>query len=203
MHRLPLCTHSVRTTPTGSSRPRLFMKRKVLPLLLVLCGIHLSTRLCRAQLGVGANFTVQHIDLDPSQSTSSSTWVYGPTFSIQDEHGRFLKLGLDARGSILRGSGVGVDSFDAGPRIAIAPRILPIKPYGEVLLGGIGVRPNSSSAFTTHVDLQYVVGVDTTIFPHLDWRVLEYTYGRVLGFTGYANEDIRNQLGTGLILRLF
>jgi hypothetical protein len=177
------------------------MKLKLL-LVLVASTIFL-TPFSHAQLGIGASFTAQHIVLDPSSPSSTTYWLYGPTFQLQKEYGKVIKYGFDARGSILSGSGVGVDAIDLGPRIAIHPPVLHIKPYGEVLIGGVGVRPNFSTKFTTHIDLQFLGGIDVAIAKRIDWRVIEYSYGEVPGFSGIANEDRRNQFSTGIMLRPF
>jgi hypothetical protein len=157
----------------------------------------------RGQYAVAGSFTAQHITLSTNSNgtANQSAWVYGPTFSVQHERGHFVKFGFDARGSFLTGSNVGVRSFDVGPRLAITPRVLPIKVFGEVLIGGIGVRPRADSAYTTHFDLQEVVGVDYTLIPHVDWRVLEFAHGNVLGLGGLPDEDTRNQLSSGIVVR--
>jgi hypothetical protein len=157
-----------------------------------------------AQWGVGASLTVQRIALNAGTGSDAVTdWVYGPTFSVQHEHGHFVKFGFDARGQFLGYDGVGVRAFDVGPRLAVTAHVLPIKVYGEVLFGGMGARASASQSFTTHFDLQEVVGLDYTVVPHVDWRVLEYAHGNILGLTNIPDQDSRNQFSTGLVVRFF
>jgi hypothetical protein len=166
------------------------------------------THAARAQYAAGASFTAQRLTLSSSATPVSSgdsgaagTWVYGPTIFIQHEHGRFVKFGFDARAEFLSGSGLGVRAFDVGPRLAFAPRVLPIKIYGEILIGGAGIRTLSTSTYEARFDVQEVVGVDFTVLPHVDWRVLEYDRGESIGTSDSSSPDHRDQLSTGIVLR--
>ena len=68
-----------------------------------------------------------------------------------------------------------------GPRIALRPHVLPIKPYVEGLVG-VGhaevnqqrQRPIQSA---TDFSYQLVGGIDYTLLPRIDWRVAEFSYG--------------------------
>jgi len=83
----------------------------------------------------------------------------------------------------------------AGFRLAIRPRVLPISPYGELLIG----IANSTVGTHTSTDFQTagVLGVDYTLVPHVDWRVLEFSYSRV----NAANVFNPSSFSTGIVLR--
>jgi len=168
----------------------------------------------RAQYAVGVAFTAQHLLVNPGPATTEvvagntivipvdSSWVYGPTFSLQAEYGHHIKSGFDIRSSLLRGNSFGDNSIGLGYRLAIPISRLHCKPYGEYLFGVIEVRNGESSTnYTGHLDNQFIVGVDSPLRHHLDWRVLEYSYGQIFATAGFSGEDVRQQLSSGLLVR--
>ena len=170
---------------------------------LLLSIVLLAGTTARSQFAVGASFTAQHITLDQYPGLTAqhnSSWIYGPSFSFQGEVGHVVKFGFDTRISLLNGNGVSVNSLTIGPRLGVHTPIIG-KLYGEFLLGGMGVRQPGGATHTGHIDNAYVVGLDHTIAPRIDWRVVEYSYSRIFSLNGYANEDIRNQFSTGVLFR--
>ena len=83
----------------------------------------------------------------------------------------------------------------------IHPHVIPLMPYGEVLIGAGHVNVGEGFAKTDQTAFAYegVIGADWTIFPHLDWRVVEYSFG---GFTDLHAQVSPRTLSTGLVLRL-
>ena len=100
---------------------------------------------------------------------------------------------MDARGDFATNS----RSFTAGPRLALHFPVFPLKPYSEILIGQTSYD-KTSSGFKPggNFSASYVGGIDTTIFPHLDWRIFDFTYG--LDTQGGAR---RKALTTGLVVR--
>jgi hypothetical protein len=148
-----------------------------------------------AQTGVHVDFTGATLS-DPSLPN-----VYGSTFGIYSQTTRFgkLRVGADGRGFILNGDS-GNETFVGGvigPRIAIKPPG-PLSPYAEFLVGVAHAEFGQPSTRTVHTGAMYqaVVGLDLTIVSHVDWRVVEYTYGQQQG-TGLAYKA----LSTGLVIR--
>lgn len=136
--------------------------------------------------------------------------LYGATFGFYDmKRMGLVAIGPDFRGAILRrGNSQGMftdqalDTGLGGVRVAVTPRILPLMPYGEAMIGlgywrgGVGTTRQDS----THAMMQLVAGVDYTIVSRVDWRAVEFSYGRVgapLG--GFINPET---LSTGIVLRL-
>lgn len=123
--------------------------------------------------------------------------IYGGTFGIYKEK----TLGVMALGGDLRGfaqSGSNSQSYNgvvAGPRVALKPRVLPVMPYAEILVGVSRVNVGNSGE---DKDFAYnaVFGVDSTVIPHVDWRAIEYSYGeeRTIPITYKA-------LSTGIVIR--
>ncbi len=105
-----------------------------------------------------------------------------------------LNLSIDARGDLSHN----INSVLFGPRLAVKLPAIPLKPYGEFL---IGVQSYSRTAAglkdPNDIAYRYVVGVDTTIFPHIDWRVADFSYA----LNNSSNGGHAKTLSTGLVLR--
>lgn len=135
-----------------------------------------------------------------SQTVNGGSNLYfGPVAGLQFEKGHALRLGGDLRGMLLSDSGAEARSVVFGPRVSVHAPVLPIKPYGELLIGLGSLKPANSNSYNNHVEYDVVLGIDSTILPHLDWRVLEYAHA------GYWSSGLnaRNQFSTGLVVRFF
>lgn len=151
----------------------------------------------RAQVGLYADFSAAKVNVP------RSNWIYGPTFGAYFDHGHllFLSTGLDARGSIL-GSGVNtLDSGLVGPRLVFRPHILPIQPYVEALIGmgRAGYYQGDTPTTVTKFQYQFLGGLDLTVLPRIDWRVVEFSYG---GLSGLGSSFNPKTISTGLVVRL-
>jgi hypothetical protein len=156
-----------------------------------------------AQTAIYGEFTAAKL------SAPNTSWMYGPTVGLyhDSEHGLFA-TGLDVRGTFAgRGNSNGpytnetLDTIEGGVRLAVTPRVLPLKPYGEVL-GGFGhLKTGEGSARTssTKFAYQFVGGVDFTLLPRIDWRVVEFSYGRLAGL---GDSFVPKTLSTGVVFRL-
>ena len=98
-----------------------------------------------------------------------------------------IALALDGRADLSSN----IKSGLVGPRIAIHPPVFPLKPYAELLIGGSSVNKQSSQFAG-----RYVLGVDTTILPRVDWRVIDFSEG----INRFANGHAKT-VSTGLVLR--
>lgn len=113
----------------------------------------------------------------------------------------FVKAGVDLRVSLIGSGTETVDSYMGGLRVQIHPHLVRLMPYGEALIGGAHVNVGQGSANTnkTGAEYQLVGGADFTILPHIDWRVVDYSWGNVFN----VGETIHPQtLSTGLVVRL-
>lgn len=171
-----------------------------LPLLLTLvAGISLMLAgSARAQTGIygtvsASNFNTPNVD-----------WQYGSTFGVYHDflHVPFVSAGIDARAQLL-GSGTSkVDSGLVGPHIQLHPHLLPLMPYAEGLIGGASVHLGQGLATTDKTGLAYegAAGIDWTILPRFDWRVVEFSYEGVSGLS--ASEVSPRTLSTGIVFRI-
>jgi hypothetical protein len=148
-----------------------------------------------AQLAVYAGFS------GASLSGISSDWAYGPLVGIYKQSGHLastINIGGDLRGSFISRNGFNYYTGAAGPRIAFKAPVLPLRPYVEGLVGVASSNSGNGTDSTTHFNYQVVVGLDLTIIPRFDWRVIEYDYSAVSG------QNIKaNILTTGLVLRIW
>ncbi|HZD78044.1 MAG TPA: hypothetical protein VE218_13635 [Acidobacteriaceae bacterium] len=177
------------------------MTSSPVPYLRYLCRLFLLliavTIAAQAQTGLYIEFGGSKVDAPSNQ------WVYGPTFGVYHDFYSIptIHLGADLRGSVLGISQTTtLTSGEIGPRVSIHPYVLPLMPYLEAL-GGIGhydfnAGPGSSS---TQFEYQFLAGIDHTLIPRLDWRVVEFSYGGLSVFNGTLHPKT---ISTGLVLRL-
>ena len=155
------------------------------------------------QTGVYGEFTGGKV---PSANTP---YMYGPTVGLYHDNGLgLIALGLDVRGSFLRrgdtngaNTSESLNTIEGGVRLAVTPHVLPIKPYVEALAGYGSLTAGQGAVRTSasHGAYQFLGGVDLTFFPRLDWRVVEFSYGRL---SGLGDTFAPKTLSTGLVLRL-
>lgn len=147
------------------------------------------TAIAGAQVGVYAGFSGTHLNTPAGTST-----IYGPLFGFYAQHGRPLAIGADVRASLFNHNGAHFNTIAVGPRIAIRPPVLPLKPYFEAL---VGLASYGNSSTSPYLNYQLLGGVDFTILPRIDWRVIEYDYSALAG-----NSANTKTLTTGIVLRL-
>jgi len=151
----------------------------------------LATATASAQLGISAAFTADRLSSPSTRST-----IYGPTLSLYYQHGPILALGGDVRASFLNGNGATLNTVSIGPRASVKLPVIPLRPYAEALGGFNSFTPTATSSSSHHFDYQLLGGLDLTVFPRLDWRVLEYAY------TGSTDNMHASSFSTGLVFRL-
>ena len=165
--------------------------------LLTLFLLALSPLSLHAQLGLYGGFTVQNPGVPPA----SGYQFYGGTFGAYLASGRLaiLNVGLDVRGSFTKN---GSDSFNSGaigPRVGLNLHVIPLHPYVEATAGLGNLNINETSSDVTRFEYQLLGGLDFTIFPRIDWRVAEFSYGGLSVFNGSYHPKT---LTTGIVLRL-
>lgn len=150
-----------------------------------------------AQVGLYGEFSAAKIN------RPNTGWSYGPTFGVYYDpwHVPFIGAGIDGRVALLGSSSTTLNSGLVGPRLVFIPHVLPFQPYVEALGGvghaqfGQGIARQSNTSF----EYQFLGGLDTTILPRIDWRVVEFSYGGVSGLGTSLNPET---ISTGLVVRL-
>ncbi len=149
-----------------------------------------------AQTGVYAEFSASKVN------APNNDWIYGPTFGAYFDrfHIPFFSAGLDLRGAVL-GPGDSTQLYSGliGPHVAFRPRVLPIQPYVEGLVGVGHIDFGSGNGSDTQFEYQFLGGIDLTILPRIDWRVAEFSYGALSAFNGSLHPKT---ISTGIVLRL-
>ncbi len=168
--------------------------KKLLFLFVVLAAV---PRSARAQTGIYAAFSASDFH------KPNVGWQSGPMFGLYYDHWGvpFVRAGVDVRASFLGSGSTEEDVGLIGPRVQLHPHVVPLMPYAEVLGGVAHVQIGQGSAQTNGTQFAYqaVVGLDLTIFPRLDWRVAEYSWGGVQSLNQSFNPTT---VSTGLVLRL-
>ena len=174
---------------------RLHPLRRLAPCMLLLCILGAAAE-ASAQTGLYAEFGGSKVN------APSDDWIYGPTFGIYED---FLPVPFVHLGGDLRGSVLGVSQTTTlysgliGPRLSVHPHVLPINPYIEAL-AGIGYYDyGRNQGSDTKFEYQFLGGIDHTLLPRLDWRVVEFSYGGLSAFNGSLHPKT---ISTGLVLRL-
>jgi hypothetical protein len=136
-----------------------------------------------------------------SLSNASTNLGYGGLAGIYKQSGHvgsIINFGGDIRGTFISRDGFHYYTGAIGPRLAIKPHIIPLDPYIEGLVGVASYNSGNGTSSSTHFNYQVVGGLDLTIFPHLDWRIVDVAY------SGVSGQNIKVvTFSTGLVLRLF
>jgi hypothetical protein len=149
-----------------------------------------------AQTGIYAEFGGSKIN------APSDDWIYGPTFGVYSDFIPlpFVHLGADLRGSVLGVSqSTTLYSGMIGPRLSVHPHVLPISPYLEAVFGVGHYDYGSNGGNDTKFEYQFLGGIDHTVIPRLDWRVVEFSYG---GLSAFGSSIHPKTISTGIVLRL-
>jgi hypothetical protein len=167
------------------------MKR--LGLLLALVVLLSLPRALHAQIGIygavsGASFSHSPVDLG-----------YGGMVGAYKTTGHVIATGLDLRGTFVGRDGFRFNTYAIGPRIAFRPRVLPLTPYVEGLIGLANYNSGRNTNSTNHFNYQIVGGLDTTIVPRIDWRMFDIAYST----TTATNSTRAITFSTGLVIRVW
>jgi hypothetical protein len=130
----------------------------------------------------------------------------GGTFGVYDDklHAGPARLGPDARLVIENSAnsttyGNKITAFLVGGRVDLSGLpVLPVNPYFQVEVGGVGTNNGTSYNKSTSFAYQVQFGADYTIFPHVAAR-LEYGTGQLVGTPSHTLQTF----GAGLVVRLF
>jgi hypothetical protein len=153
-----------------------------------------------AQTALYGQFSASRFNTDTVPKANN--WGYGGGFGLYSDFEKipFGKIGGDIRFQFTRpASNTTLFSTLVGPRIAIHPKVVPLSPYAEFLFGAGHFSYGSNAPSTTQFDWRALGGLDKTLLPHLDWRVIEVSYGQLNTFSGRLRPVT---FSTGIVLRL-
>lgn len=162
----------------------------------------LAASVSRAQLAIYGNFDATHFR---DNNNSTTNWFYGPNLGVYYNFYHFgpLAAGVDLRGNMLFGSNKKYRSALIGVRVAGSAPAVPLKPYAQFSVG-VGGSKYGSGNYTNKFQYDVIGGVDTTIFPRIDLRIVEVAYGRMSGVSGGPNAPSSSiiSVGSGIVVRL-
>lgn len=200
-------------------------------LALALTSVLFAATTASAQLAVYGTVTVRRMtDIPYTQGTTNFT--NGSFDPVGGTGGVFydlrkvgpVRLGIDARGSIVNSSQGAYTAFNAGGghiasglggvRASFHTPLLSLKPYVQGSVGvartNFGTQYNDSLAtgsiskgtgiqLTSHLEYDVFAGVDYAILPMLDFRVVELGYGAI---QGPSHTYPVQSLSTGVVFHL-
>ncbi len=168
--------------------------RSALLLFLTIAAMASASRPAAAQLALYGMYGVGN------SSVPNTGHIYGPTLGAYYDRGILINYGVDMRAAFLTDGGpTQFNSGLIGPRLALKPHVIPIDPYGELLVGFGHAQYGQGSAKTTKNAVEYSanIGLDMTVLPRVDWRLIEYSY------TNLHNGGISPKVfSMGIVVRL-
>jgi hypothetical protein len=154
--------------------------------------------LCAATLHAQARLAIYGTIGAEKSGLAHQGWSEAGNFGLYYGLANFgpLAISVDGRGEL----STNLDAGLFGPRLALHGRAFPIKPYVEFLVGpAFYSSHNNSDKDANAFTYRFVGGIDSTILPHLDWRVFDFSYGG--GITQLSNDVHMKTITTGLVLR--
>jgi hypothetical protein len=166
---------------------RIILILTVLLLSLVPANLHAQAKLAIYGAGGTEKSGLQH-------SGWNTAGIFGFYYGLR--HFGPLDLSVDVRGDLSSNIYSGV----LGPRLAVKIPVIPARPYGEFLLGASSYSTQSNGNRNAD-DFTYraVVGLDFTLIPHFDWRVVDYSYSS--GITQFNASVHPKTITTGFVIR--
>jgi hypothetical protein len=160
---------------------------QILPLAVIL--------LFSTNLDAQARFAIYGTGGGEKSGLSNDDWHGAGTFGFYYGilHAAIFDISVDARGDL----STNIKSGFVGPRVAVKVPVIPIKPYGEFIFGVSTYSSPAHLPISNDFAYRYVLGLDTTILPHLDWRVADFSYA----LNNSANGSHAKTLSSGLVIR--
>lgn len=153
------------------------------------CG---GVALGQSQVGVYGTVGAENSGLSGQSWTAAGT--VGLYFGLRGAGP--LSVAVDGRGDFSKD----LTSVLVGPRLALHFPAFPVKPYGELLLGAVYFSSqNNGKKDASDLAYRFVGGADVGVFPHLDWRVLEVSYGG--GLTELNKNIHMTTISSGVVVR--
>ena len=159
----------------------------ILPLVVIL--------LFSSNLHAQARFAIYGTGGGEKSGVPNDDWHGAGTFGFYYGilHAAIFDISVDARGDL----STNIKSGFVGPRVAVKVPVIPIKPYGEFIFGVSTYSTPAHLPIPNDFAYRYVLGLDTTILPHIDWRVADFSYA----LNNSANGTHAKTLSSGLVIR--
>ncbi len=165
-------------------------------ILFALLLLALSFSRAQAQTAVYGQFNASHFNTLPN----TNDWGFGGGFGLYSDFVKlpFARLGGDIRFQFTRpADSTTLYSTLLGPRLDFRSHT-GLNPYAEFLFGAGRFSYGNNAPSTTQFDWRVLGGLDKTVLPHIDWRVVEVSYGQLNTYNGHLRPLT---IGTGIVLR--
>lgn len=149
----------------------------------------LTTLAAHAQVGIYFNPVVSRISNSKADTGSFAFLGDGQTaqtfggvdFGGYYEFAHFAKsdVSVDVRDTIQHGNSASFNSFLVGARLAAKPMAFGLKPYGQFSVGEGRTKAPLSAAHINRLQYGIFGGLDKPLNKHVDWRIVEISYGSV------------------------
>ena len=150
----------------------------------------ITTIAAHAQIGIYVNPVASRIsnstaDTGPYAflgSGQTSQIFGGVDFGAYYDFAHFSKadVGVDLRDAFEHGNNASLNSFLVGLRLAAKPMSFGgLKPYAQFSVGEGRTKAPKSDAHINRLQYGVFVGVDKALAKHVDWRIVEVSYGSV------------------------
>ncbi len=103
--------------------------------------------------------------------------VFGGYFEVA--HESKTNISLDVRDTIQHGNTASFNSFMVGPRLAWKPLVYGLKPYVQFGVAAGRTKAPVNLAHIERLEVAGLGGVDKRLTSHVDWRIVEISYGSV------------------------
>jgi hypothetical protein len=182
----------------------------------------LASAAAHSQAGVYATFDAENFNRTgllaiptAGSSNSADPWIYGPSFGVYYDishipklgalHTGPFKVGIDARGDVLRGAQYSRADGLFGLRLSTKTPHLGIKPYIQGSFGVGHTKVPGALYYSNNLAYQFAIGADRKLKHQVEWRVVEASAGFLGNYQAGPNPTNSNYIvtvGTGFVFRL-
>ena len=182
----------------------------------------LASAAAHSQAGVYATFDAENFNLTglfvnppAGSSNSADPWLYGPTFGAYYDishipklgalHTGPFKVGIDARGDVLRGAQYSRADGLFGLRLSPKTPLAGIKPYIQGSFGIGHTKVPGALYYSNNLAYQFAIGADRKLKHHVDWRIAEASAGFLGNYkagSSATNSNYIVMVGTGFVFGL-
>ncbi|MGA9884137.1 MAG: hypothetical protein WBQ34_10500 [Candidatus Acidiferrales bacterium] len=141
----------------------------------------------RAQVFGG--YSYMHIGDDPSLNTNG--WEFSGQYNFSEWLGGVADF--DGHYGTSQGFNRNTHAFLFGPQISWPARV---SPFAHLLIGG--AHTNWGGATSTSFAMALGAGIDSRVFPGVDWRIIQMDYIPTY-FFGHTQNNVR--VSTGIVFR--
>jgi len=159
-----------------------------------------------AALSGDRRHVTDYLDSQSGGDSTKTNWPFGPTIGFYNDfsHAGPIYLGSDSRLEFARGS-YSSNALLFGLRLAAKPVAVPLKPYIQASLGMVHFNKTDLNASSTNLEYRIAGGLDYTLLPHVDWRVIEIGGGSIFDYNignGTHQGNSLTTYSTGVVFRI-